>query len=88
VAEHADHDADTADRALDDARATEQALAHETARAVQAEHAYTVPQRLGEHTKAELLEIAQPLDIVGARRMTKVQLVRSIQQASKAKART
>jgi peptidoglycan DL-endopeptidase RipA len=88
VAEHADRDADTADRALDAARSTEQALAHETARAVRAEQAYTAPQHLTEHTKAELLEIAQPLDIAGARQMTKVQLVRSIQRASKAKART
>jgi colicin import membrane protein len=88
VAEHADHDAAAAERVLDDSHSTEEALAHETARAVGAEQAHTAPERLSERTKAELLQIAQPLDIAGARRMTKVQLVRSIQRASKTKTRT
>jgi len=84
----ADQNAGTADRLLADARGTEDLLADETARAVQAERQYDVPERLSEHTKAELLDIAHPLEIQGAGRMTKDQLVRSIQRASRAKART
>jgi hypothetical protein len=88
VAEQADQNAGTADRLLADARGTENVLADETARAVQAERQYEVPERLNEHTKAELLDIAHPLEIQGAARMTKDQLVRSIQRASRAKVRT
>jgi colicin import membrane protein len=87
VAEQADQNAGTADRLLADARGTENVLADETARAVQAERQYEVPERLNEHTKAELLDIAHPLEIQGAGRMTKDQLVRSIQRASRAKTR-
>ncbi len=88
VAEQAQVDAGTADRALDDARSTENVLATETARAVAAEREFDVPQRLTEHTKAELLELAHPLQIHGAARMTKDQLVRSIQRTSRARTRT
>jgi colicin import membrane protein len=88
VAEQADLNAGSADRALADARGTEELLATETARAIQAEREYEVPERLDERTKAELLDIAHPLQISGVARMSKEQLVRSIQRASRAKART
>jgi len=88
VAEQADLNAGSADRALADAQGTEELLATETARAIQAEREYEVPERLDERTKAELLDIAHPLQISGAARMSKDQLVRSIQRASRAKTRT
>jgi hypothetical protein len=47
-----------------------------------------VPEKLTDYTKAELLDIAQPLDITGATRMPKSQLVRAIRSASRGKART
>jgi hypothetical protein len=68
-----------------DARGTEELLAIETARAVQAEREYDVSARLDEHTKPELLNIADQLQIPTATKMTKSQLVRSIRQASRAK---
>ena len=86
VAEKAQHNVGAADRVLDDARGTEEVLAGETARAVRAERQYEAPQRLADHTKAELVTLAQPLQIQGAARMNKEQLVRSIQRASRAKA--
>jgi hypothetical protein len=67
--------------------AREESVATETARAVQAEREYEAPERLDAHTKAELLDIAYPLQIRGAARMKKDQLVRSIQRASRTKAR-
>jgi hypothetical protein len=41
-----------------------------------------------ERTKAELLVIAEPLQVDGAAQMSKNQLVRSIRDASRAKAHT
>lgn len=87
VAEEAEQHAGTADRVLNNARGTEEWLASETARAVQAEREYDVPERLDEHTKAELIDIAHALQIPGAARMQKTPLVRAIQKASRAKSR-
>jgi hypothetical protein len=86
IAQKAEEDAGTAARVLDEARGTEQSLAGEVARAVRAEQQYEVPQRLSDHTRAELIAIAEPLAIHGAARMRKDQLVRSIQRASRTKA--
>jgi len=87
LAERAEEHAGSAERVLEDARQTEELLAGEAARAVQAEGEYEVPERLAEHTKAELIDIAAPLQIQGAARMTKDQLVRSIRRASRAAVR-
>jgi hypothetical protein len=38
---------------------------------------------VNERTKAELVELAQPLQIEGASRMTKDELVRAVQSASR-----
>jgi hypothetical protein len=73
---------------LDNARGTEERLASETAHAVKAEREYDVPERLDEHTKAELVDIAHALQIPNAARMNKAPLVRSIQKTSRAKSRT
>jgi hypothetical protein len=51
-------------------------------RAVQAEQRQDVPADLTEHTKAELLDLARSLDVAGASRMTKTQLVKAIRTAS------
>jgi len=86
VAEKAQRNLGAADRVLDDARGTEQVLEGEAARAVRAERHFQAPPRLADRTKAELVTLAEPLQIPGAARMNKEQLVRSIQRASRAKA--
>ena len=75
-------------RVVKDARRAESALADEAARAVRAEQEQQIPARLSERTKAELVELAQPLQIEGASRMTKDQLVRAIRSASRARQRS
>lgn len=87
VADEAQERAGSAERRLNSARSTESRLTRNTARAVQAEQKQDVPARLTELTKAELLEIAEPLQVTGAARMTKSQLVRKIRTASRTKAR-
>lgn len=87
LTERAEEQAGSAARVLDDARHTEKLLAGEAAHAVQAERQFEVPERLADHTKAELIDIASPLNIQGATRMNKEQLVRSIRRASRAAAR-
>jgi hypothetical protein len=88
VAEKAETEMGSADGVVKDAHRAESALANEAARAVQAEQEQPIPVRLSEHTKAELVELAQPLQIQGASRMTKDQLVRSIRSASRARQRS
>ena len=80
VAEKAEAQTGSAERVVEDApgRGT---LADEAARAVRAEQEQPTPARLSEHTKAELVELAQPLQIQGASRMTKDELVRAVRRA-------
>jgi colicin import membrane protein len=87
-ADEAVHRARSADQIFSDARDTEQALTREAARAVREQDARDVSERLTEYTKAELLDIAQPLHVQAAARMTKDQLVTAIRDASRATART
>ena len=87
IADDAEQRAQAAAQMVNDARSTEDLLAREAAHAVQAEQQQDVPARLVDHTKAELLELAEPLEIHGGARMTKDQLVRAIRSASRAKAR-
>ena len=88
IADEAEQRVGSADRRLKAARGTEDALATTAARAVRQEQTADVPEKLTDYTKAELLDIAQPLDITGASRMPKSQLVRAIRTASRGKART
>jgi hypothetical protein len=88
IADEAEQRAGSADRRLKAARGTEDALATTAARAVRQEQTAEVPERLTDYTKAELVDIAQPLEITGASRMPKSQLVRAIRTASRAKPRT
>jgi hypothetical protein len=88
VAEKVEEQSGSADRVVKDARRAESALANEAARAVQAEQEQPIPARLSEHTKAELVELARPLQIENASRMTKDQLVRAIRSASRARQRS
>jgi hypothetical protein len=88
VAEQAEAQTGSAERVVKDARRAESALADEAARAVRAEQEQPTPARLSEHTKAELVELAQPLQIQGASRMTKDELVRAVRSASRARQRS
>jgi cell division septum initiation protein DivIVA len=88
IADEAEQRAGSADRRLSAARGTEDALATTAARAVRSEQTSDVPEKLTDYTKAELLDIAQPLAINGASRMPKSQLVRAIRTASRSHART
>ncbi|HZD98694.1 MAG TPA: Rho termination factor N-terminal domain-containing protein [Micromonosporaceae bacterium] len=87
MADEAEERAGSADRRLKAARGTEDALATTAARAVRQEQTTEVPEKLTDYTKAELLDIAQPMEISGASRMPKSQLVRAIRTASRAQAR-
>ena len=77
-----------AERLFEDARRAESALANEAARAVRVEQEQQIPARLSERTKAELVELAQPLQIEGASRMTKDELVQAVGSASRARQRS
>jgi hypothetical protein len=88
VAEEAEAQTGSAERVVEDARRAESALADEAAGAVRAEQEQPIPPRLSERAKAELVELAQPLQIQGASRMTKDELVRAIQSASRARQRS
>jgi hypothetical protein len=88
VAEKAEEQLGSADQVVEDARRAEGALADEAARAVRAEQEQQPPAPLNERTKAELVELAQPLQIEGASRMTKDQLVRAVRSASRARQRS
>ena len=88
IADEAEQRAGSADQRLKAARGTEAALATTAARAVQDEQTTAVPEKLTDYTKAELLDVAEPLAISGASRMPKSQLVRAIRTASRAQART
>jgi len=88
VAEEAEQRVRSADQVVSDARGTERVLARVVAYAVQAEQTSGVPEALIERTKAELLVIAEPLQVGGAAQMRKNQLVRAIRNASRVKART
>jgi hypothetical protein len=88
AAEEAEQRVRSADQVVSDARETERVLAREVAYAVQAEQRSGVPEALIERTKAELLAIAEPLQVGSAAQMRKDQLVRAIRNASRAKART
>ncbi len=87
VADDAEQRAGSADRVLGDARRTEAMLAKDAAHAVRAEQTQDAPARLTEHTKAELLQLAQPLEISGASRMTKTELIKAIRSASRTRVR-
>ena len=88
MAEEAEAQTGSAERVVEDAHRAESALADEAALAVRAEQQQPIPAGLSEHTKAELVELAQPLQIDGASRMTKDQLVRAIRSASRARKRS
>ena len=88
VAEKAEEQLGSADQVVEDARRAEGALADEAARAVRAEQEQQPPAPLNERTKAELVELAQPLQIEGASRMTKDELVRAVRSASRARQRS
>jgi hypothetical protein len=88
VAETAEAQTGSAERVVQDARRAESALADEAARAVRAEQEQPLPARLSERTKAELVELAEPLQIQGASRMTKDELVRAVRSASRARQRS
>jgi hypothetical protein len=88
VAEKAEAQTGSAERVVEDARQAEGALANEAAGAVRAEQKQPIPTRLNERTKAELVELAQPLQIEGASRMTKDELVRAVRSASRARQRS
>jgi hypothetical protein len=87
-ADEAAHRARSADQILSGARDTEQALTRQAARAAREHDERDVSERLTEHTKAELLDIAQPFQVQAAARMTKDQLVTAIRDASRATAFT
>ena len=87
VADDAEQRAKSADQVVSDAHGTERVLARDVAHAVQAEQRSGVLEALIDRTKAELLVIAEPLQVGGAAQMTKNQLVRSIRNASRTKAR-
>lgn len=82
-ADEAEQRARSADQVVSDARGIEQVLARDAARAVQADEEFDVPNGLTKHTKAELLDIARPLQVQAAARMTKDQLVTAIRDASR-----
>ncbi len=88
IADDAQQRASSAESVVDGARRTQGALARNTARAVRKEQAQDGPAKLAEHTKGELLELAQPLEVPGASRMTKADLVKAIRSASRAQARS
>jgi len=83
AAEEAEERAGSADEVVRQAREAEDVLARNTAKAVRAEAREPAPERLTDHTKAELLTLAGPLEITGASRMTKAQLVRAVRNASR-----
>ena len=87
ISDQAEQRAGSAHQIVEDARKTEKALKTEVASAVRAEQGQRTTERLGNHTRAELLELAQPLGIQGASRMTKDQLVRAVRSASRSQKR-
>ena len=87
IADRAEQRTGSAERAVEDARRAGTALKGGAASAVQAEQSRNSTESLADHTKAELLELAQPLDIPGAARMNKGELVRAIRRASRAQQR-
>jgi hypothetical protein len=71
VAEEAEQRVRSADQVVSDACEIERVLAREVAYAVQAEQRSGVPGALIERTKAELLVIAEPLQLGRAAQMSK-----------------
>ncbi len=53
-----------------------------------AESKREIPGRLADQTKNELLQLATPLGVNGARKMTKDQLVRAIRSAARTTSKT
>ena len=88
VAEEAEDRTGPTDAAVTRAAKTTSAVAATAARAATAESKREIPGRLADQTKDELLQLATPLGVNGARKMTKDQLVRAIRSAARTTSKT
>ena len=87
IAVDAQQRASSAYSVVNGARRTQGALSRNTARTARRKQAPDGSAKLAEHTKAELLELAQPLEVPGASRMTKADLAEAIHSSSRTQAR-